>query len=465
MSASAVPGRSGLFRVPQVPQVHPDRPGGLLRLLEAARKNVILYLPGHPQVTQTLADLHAAATLVLAPRPGVRFDIYEDAFFLDNRLLLEESVHAQGLLTDLARQDVGSIELLHGITLAETTRFAELLAASADDAINLPQAASQLNLRYVRLGPPRTLRADERQEVEVDSREVYRIGLRTMEGLNYEAVRGAPLNLRNARLLVTSMLDAILRDRHALLGVAAIRQHDEDTCHHSVSVAILSLMIAFRIGLDQPSLAALGTAALLHDVGKMRIPRAILNKPGRLSPDERAVIARHPIYGAELLRTLTGYSRAAMLVALQHHMNFDLSGYPRVNGDRQHVFTRVIAIADYFDAVTSARRMYRRPMLPDRAMRDIVTGAGSQFDPALAKAFVQVLGAYPVGSVVLLSSGETAVAYRPTEGAPLRPVVKIVRDRYGKECDPYLVDTSRGTRHVERCVDPADARIDPAAYL
>src|SRR3989442_9574429 len=118
-----------------------------------------------------------------------------------------------------------------------------------------------------------------------------------MGALNCRAVQGGSLNLRNARLVGNSMVNVILHDRHALLGVAALYQHDEDTCHHSVDVAVLSLMLGLLIGLDDPSLLALGTAALLHDIGKMSIPRSLLGKPGGDPPTVRAAIHRHTVHG------------------------------------------------------------------------------------------------------------------------------------------------------------------------
>jgi putative nucleotidyltransferase with HDIG domain len=465
MSTRIPPAAAGRLRASRRDRrITAQQPGALLRLVETARKNLLLYPSGHPQASTALRALSEGLTDVLAEQPSIRFDIYENAFFYHNRLLLEESLHTYGLLADLTAQDVGSIEFLRGITPEESARFIGLLAAIPEGQ-SLPKLA-EVDLPHVRLGPPRTLLGREREALEIDPREVYRVSLRTVDSLNYNASVGAPLNLRDARLLVTSMLDVILRDRYALLGVAALRQHDEDTVHHCVNVAVLALMVGFRIGLDQAALGVLGGAALLHDIGKMRIPRQILIKPERLAEEERELINQHPLYGAELLRHLTGPAHLAAQVALEHHMDYDLSGYPRVASAQQpHLFSRIIAIADFFDAMTSARRTYRRPLLPDQAMRQIVLAAGTRFDPVLAKIFLNLLGAYPVGSVLELSSGELAVAYRPVEGAPLRPLIKIVRDAAGNAVEPVLVELAKDPRRVVRSLDPIVAGINPADYL
>lgn len=455
-----------LFSFPLTQTVSADRPGSLLRLLEAARKNALLYMPGHPQVAQSLHDFHTGLSVVLKARPSVHFDVYEDAFFLGDRILLEESLHASGLLEQLMAQRVGSLEFLQGVSLDEATRLVEILVAASGGGPNVGDAVAEANLHHIKSGPPRTQSIDEAKEALIAPRELYRIGLRTMDALNYQAVQGSPLNLRNARLLANSMVKVILQDRSALLGVAALYQHDEDTCHHSVNVAVLSLMLGLRMGLAESMLPVLGTAALLHDVGKMRIPRSLLGKSSHLTATEQSVLERHTIHGAALVQHLRGLSQTAMLVALEHHLHYDLSGFPRLlKVEHQHLFTQVVAIGDFFDASTSARVTDRKPLLPDQAVQTIVAGAGTRFEPTLAKLFFHTVGAYPVGSVVRLSSGEIAVVYRTAEGHPLQPPLKVVRDAQGAVIDPVPVDLSQDGRRIAYSIDPIKASIDLAAYL
>jgi len=463
-SPSSRPSRAVAYALGQT--VSAERPGALLRLLGAAWKNALLYHADHPQVTQSLAELHAGVDAVLKSRPSVRFEIYEDAFFWGNRILLEESLQASTLLDMLIAHTVGSIEFLQGVPQAELAKFVDVLTAAAHRQGTLEDAAAAAGLQHIKVGPPRARAHEEPQDVAVSLRELYRIGLRTVDALNYQAVQGAPLNLRNARLLVNSTLRVLLHDRYAMLGVAALYQHDEDTCHHSVNVAVLSLMLGLRIGLDEPTLLALGTAALLHDIGKMTLPRSLLGKSGPLTATERSVVERHTVRGAAMLQHLRGLSQASMLVALEHHLNYNLSGYPRLEWTKkQHLFTRIVAIADFFDASTSARRTFRKPLLPDAAVHAIVAGAGKQFDPVLAKLFFHMVGGYPVGAVVRLSSGEIAIVSRPAEGHPLQPHLKLVRDAQGAPVEPVAIDLAQDPRRVAQCLDPITVRIDPAAYL
>src|SRR5207245_10104747 len=146
-----------------------------------------------------------------------------------------------------------------------------------------------------------------------------------------------------------------------------------------------------------------------------------------LTATEQSVLERHTIHGAALVQHLRGLSQTAMLVALEHHLNYDLSGYPRLlKVEHQHLFTQVVAIGDFFDASTSARRTDRKPLLPDHEVQTIVAGAGTRFEPNLAKLFFHTVGAYPVGWVVRLSSGPIAVVYRTAERHLLQPTLKMV---------------------------------------
>jgi putative nucleotidyltransferase with HDIG domain len=285
-----------------------------------------------------------------------------------------------------------------------------------------------------------------------------------MEELNYQGSRTLPLALHKARLIVTSLIDIVARDRVALMGVAALRSHDEETCHHSVNVGILSLLLGAQVGLDRAMLSTLGLAALLHDIGKVRIPRDVLTKPGRLTADEQRIVRRHTVLGAHLLRNLSGQARLAMLAAFEHHANYDLSGYPAITTKRvPHLLSRIIQITDYFDAITSARRPYRRALLPSEAIREIARGIGTTYDPVMARAFIRAMGLYPVGSVVELDSGVLGAVVRPGGQDIARPTVRVVRNQRWETIPPYHVELeSERDAHILRALDPTDVGFSAA---
>lgn len=226
---------------------------------------------------------------------------------------------------------------------------------------------------------------------QIDPADAYRAGLRLRDELAFQAYRDQPLKLQKANIIVNSFIEIIEEDSTALPGIALVKKHDENTYHHSVHVCILSLLIGSRLKLSRELLTTLGLAALLHDIGKVRIPSNVLTKPGRLTPEELDTIRRHPVHGAHALRELPGLAKLAMAVAFEHHANYNLSGYPRITTKRTpHLLTRIVQVADVFDAMTSTRRAYRQSLLREEALKVIANGAGTLYDPIVVKTFLQV---------------------------------------------------------------------------
>src|SRR3989442_9816130 len=177
MTASPDPPMAGSFGHPRAEAALAERPGALLRLLEAAGKNLLLYLPGHPQVGASLHEFHAGLGVILKSRGSVRCDIYEDAFFLGNRILLEESLQTPGLLEELMTNHVGSVEFLQGAPLQEATRFVELLAAAAGGQSHLGDAGAGADLQFIKTGPPEELGQGEHTTTSLAPPELYRLGV------------------------------------------------------------------------------------------------------------------------------------------------------------------------------------------------------------------------------------------------------------------------------------------------
>lgn len=446
------------------------RPGEIPRALSRARRTAALYGATHPVVEQTMAEALRVITEVLNGRSSLTIGIHDDTFFLDNTVLLEESLALSSLLLDLKERDIGVVEIRAGLEPRELLRFVEVLNLRAAEVHRLggaPACMEQRDVHHIAVGRAQTLLPGQHARARVDPRDVYRAGLRAVSELNYEAAKGASIDLDKSRRVVTALIDILTSDRVALMGVTALKNYDEDTCHHAVNVCILALLMASRLQFDRALTSTLGLAALLHDIGKTRIPREIVTKAGKLTAEEQEVMKRHPVHGAHLLRDLPGQGKLAMVVAFEHHANYDLSGYPRMTTkSHPHLLARIVQVVDSFDAATSARRAYRRPMLPELAVGFIIDGAGTVFDPVLAKVFVHVLGVYPVGTVVELDTGDLAVVRRPGEWDVMRPTISVLRTRLGTSVDPYDVDLEEDReRFIVRSLDPTDAEVDVAQLL
>ena len=242
-----------------------------------------------------------------------------------------------------------------------------------------------------------------------------------------------PIDIRKAKRAVQGIVDLILDEEYSVIGLTALKNHDEYTFQHCVNVSILAIALGQRLGLNKKLLGDLGVAAILHDLGKAAVPSWVLNKAGRLTPDEWKILNDHPIQGVKMIAKMRGLNELAlraMIVSFQHHMNVDKSGYPMLEGcQEQCLFSRIVATVDCFDAMTAHRAYRRNAFTPYEALHMMITENVDKFDPLILKAFINTVGMYPAGTVVLLDTNEIGVVVEPSPLDIFRPKVKIVRDR------------------------------------
>lgn len=244
---------------------------------------------------------------------------------------------------------------------------------------------------------------------------------------------GEPIQIRHAKRTVQNLVDQVLDEEFAVLGLTALKTQDNYAFFHSVNVAVLSIALGKRLGLTPNQLVELGTGALFHDIGKVRVPLSILRKPGKLTEAERAMIQLHPQMGVQELLRMGGLDPQlypAIVGCFEHHMGFDApnESYPRVEAYRPHVYGRIISIADCFDALSTRRIYMKRLRSKGQALAWMMGHAGTKFDPTLLKLFVNQVGIHPVGSVVRLRSGRLGVVIRTPEdpGRCHHPIVSII---------------------------------------
>lgn len=232
---------------------------------------------------------------------------------------------------------------------------------------------------------------------------------------------------------VEDLIDEVLANRGNLVSLTDIRAMRDYTFAHSVGVAVFSLTIAVQMGLERAELLALGTGALLHDLGKSLVPPTVLNKPSALTPQEFAEVQRHVDLGYRLLAERPDLGLEPARVARYHHERLDGSGYPcGLTGQSIPFFARIAAVADVFDAM-STDRVYRRRYLPHETMETLKGGAGTLFDPEVIRAFCEAVAVYPNGSVVRLNNGLIGVVVQQNRTFPGRPVVRVRLTEGGPE--------------------------------
>ena len=275
-----------------------------------------------------------------------------------------------------------------------------------------------------------------------------------------EARMGKAVDIGGAKLLVEEISDAVCRNAWALISLVRIKTADNYTYMHSVAVCAMMVSLAKQLGLDENEVRSAGLAGLLHDLGKAVVPLEVLNKPGKLTEDEFAVIRCHPVEGHKLLLVGLDMDTIVLDVCLHHHEKTDGSGYPDgLKGAEISLFAKMGAICDVYDAITS-NRPYKAGWDPSESLRRMAEWANGHFDPSIFQAFVKSMGIYPVGSLVQLSSGRIGVVVEQTFKSLTKPLVKVFfSTKSNLRILPLVLDLSRED-NKEKII----SREDPAKW-
>ena len=226
--------------------------------------------------------------------------------------------------------------------------------------------------------------------------------------------------------MIDGLAQAVVQNRSALMALTALKDYDNYTFTHMVNVSILTMAQARGLGIDGPLLREFGLAALMHDIGKVKTPAEILNKPDKLTDEEFDIMKRHVVDGAEILRGTPDIPSLAPVVAFEHHLRIDGTGYPHgVTRPNLNLATMLCGIADVYDAMRSQRK-YQQAFPSERILAVLQRNDGTQFDQHLIRRFVQLLGIYPVGNLVKLNTGEVAIVLQVHAPDPYRPKVRVL---------------------------------------
>ena len=432
-----------------------------------------------------VAVLSAAGKLqellnALLQEEQVKVDLIGEFFHLNEsrvRFPSEYHLNFDYLSREFRRRELGSVTFTDSVAVEEITTFVRAFLQAG--CSNSPyETMTSLLEDAAGISIDRLKRIRE-EEGDVDARQVvkktYFNVVSFSKGVMTKLQAGEKVSIKKAKRVVESMVDLILAENQLLVGMTAIKDYDDYTYHHSVNVSLLSIAIGQKIGLNRRSLTELGLVALFHDIGKVRIPKEILNKPTSFSEEEWRVMKRHPYWGALMILRMKGLDKAAIqaaLVAYQHHIHQDHSGYPELREPFPlDFYSRIVSIADQYDAMTSARVYARSALSPDRALSVMMERAGSQIDPILFKFFINMVGVYPVGSLVLMDTREMGLVYECNPLVADKPRVLIIVDGNGQKVDGVLVDLTeknefgRHTRTIVKTLDPNKYKVNLAEYL
>lgn len=321
------------------------------------------------------------------------------------------------------------------------------------------------------------------EERELDKKrkalQAYGYALHSLQEVSQKVSTDKKASVKKALRMVHIMIDSVVDDNNVLLSLSTIRDYDDYTFTHSLNVAILSMCLGNRIGLSKKMLETLGLSALFHDLGKVDVPKNILNKPGKLTDHEFKEMRNHSTYSVRqiiLLKTSQQKRAEMMLPPFEHHLKYDLTGYPQTPRKKPiSLFGRIICIADVFDAIT-ARRVYRTfPISPDRALGIMLEGSGKDFDPLLLKIFVNMIGVYPIGTLLRFDNDELGLVAKYA-GEPeserelwVQLINPLEKGGYAKgeliNLGPLDQKSKSFNRPILESLHPANFDIQPADYI
>ncbi len=319
----------------------------------------------------------------------------------------------------------------------------------------------------------------QRWQRRTDAIKTYTYAMLSLQEVAQKVSANRRASINKPMHMVQNMIDMVVDDSNIFIGLSTIRDYDDYTFTHSINVAILSICLGFQIGLAKSFLETLGLSALFHDLGKIDIPKEILNKPGRLTDNEFELMKRHSLNSVRRivrLKASVDLKEKILLPPFEHHLKYDLSGYPKTPRKKSiSLMGRIITIADVFDAIT-ATRVYRPVTLsPDRALGFMLAGSGKDFDPLLLKVFINMIGVYPVGTLLRLDHDEIGLVarYNGESEKNKELVVQLLKEdgkggfQKDKEINLGPWDSVSGTfsRPIVESLHPAAYGIQPAEFL
>jgi HD-GYP domain-containing protein (c-di-GMP phosphodiesterase class II) len=426
---------------------------GLLITLHTALRSLKLYPVENAATQKALDELQAATVAFLKTEQEIELRLSGDFLFLNSvrlRLELDNFAAFSGVLSMLRAFDVGVLRVHGPVERREWLAFLSILLRLAADPepqdrfVALVERMAEAGLPDLQVEPASTSPDElggERDAKELAKR-TYAQGVAVTKEVVNSVRMGRSSSLKKVKRAVQLIVDQVLNNETSIIGLTTLRDYDEYTFMHSVNVCIFAVALGRKIGFSRLQLYDLGMTALLHDIGKAKVPIEITNKTSNLEEDEWRAMQAHPWLGALSLFRLRGYDEIpyrSILVAHEHHMKRDLSGYPRHVRPRDlGLFTRLVAVADGFDAGTTRRSYQTVPWEPDQVLKEMWSNPNRGLDPVLVKALINLIGIYPVGTCVILDTLEVGiVASTVADRDQLnRPVVRIAIDADGGPVAP-----------------------------
>jgi putative nucleotidyltransferase with HDIG domain len=430
-------------------------------------------------LASSISRLVAMINTLVSQENIIALELRGEFFYINEyriRYSLEYLLNFDFMVREFKKRELGNVTFKGQIRADDIKGFIKAFNAASFSPEPYNTLEEHMSgFKTIDVGKLKKVVEDDSMDVRKMVKKTYFNAVSFTQGIINKLKSGEKVNLKKAKRVVESMVDQILEEEQMLLGMTAIKDYDEYTYHHSVNVSILSIALGQRLGLSRRMLTELGMVALFHDIGKMEIPNEMLNKPTNFTDDEWKIIRKHPVWGLKAilkLKKLDDLTIKTAIVAFEHHMNFDFSGYPKVRKQVElDLYSRIVSLADQYDAMTSARVYSRIPLAPDKALSIMMERSGTQLDPLLFKFFTNMVGVYPIGTLVMLNTRELGLVCESNQVFPARPRVMVIVDDKGNRIKGAVVDLTEKNqqeqyiRSISKTMDPSKYHINLAEYL
>ena len=446
----------------------------LLRRMAAGVRAAQLYAPDHPLVARNMTALVGGLMALHQHQPSITVGIVGAELVVADTPMPKVSSTMTELIRKLKDNKVERIVFEKGVTQEELVALMQNLSRLGRGSGDVEKELSSAHVRVGRLKIDEDKKQDGIRSDIAAIRQMYSHAVASAEAVYQSAEAEGVPDTPAALQTVEGLADAVTQNRTALMALTAMRNYDNYTFTHMVNVSILTMAQARALGIEGRLLREFGMSALMHDIGKVRTPKEILNKPEKLTDEEFVIMRRHVVDGAEILRGTPEMPILAPVVAFEHHLRLDGSGYPfTVKRESMNLGSMLCAISDVYDAMRS-QRAYQQAFPTDRILAVLKKNEGAQLDQHLVRRFTQLLGIYPPGNLVKLSTREVGVVLRVHAPDPHRPRVRVLFNAEGTRLDlPFERNLweAQGDRAADTLesvispVDPGEYNIDPLNFL
>jgi len=451
----------------------------IINQLSVILRTAQIHDPGNIAVITAIDKFLSLINQLADSELGISLELIGEFFYIDGirvRYSLEYLLNFDFLIREFKKREIGKVIFKNTIRPEDMQIFLKaFIAAGFSDTPYETMSDMTSETEGIELYILMKIREGEDVDARKVIKKIYYNAVSFSKGVMNKIKAGEKVNIRKAKRIIESMVDHILEEENLLLGMTAIKDYDEYTYHHSVNVSILTIALGQRLGLNKKVLTELGMVALFHDIGKIEIPNEVLNKSTNFTDDEWNLIKKHPVWGLKAILKLKGLDYTAIrssIVAFEHHLNYNLSGYPSVKHYKElDFYSRIVSVVDQYDAMTSSRVYSRIPLSPDKALSIVMERAGSQLDPLMVKFFINMVGVFPIGTLVMLDSKELGLVYESDLVFPDRPRVLIIIDRNGERVSGPTVsltekdEMGKYYRSIVKTLDPNKYKINLAEYL